>query len=462
VDDQNWFAVRTLFWILAAAAVFLPMRWSILSFILISHIDVTTSTFESATSVGFENSVRTVVLPTLLFIRFSRGRLLNLRWNAPVVLWVLLTLYAAAACLWTPFQLSGVKMIGYMYCYLVLGAVFLDGWNRGVVTPSLIAAALWLSLLMGVVQTYALGNQFGKWAPGLEDERFTSFCSPQLFGAFILAMMSILFVTSRQRLWAVCLHGLGGFSGIVLCGSRYVFLGSLVLVLIVVVSHVVRQPTAKKHAARVIAGMAGLIVGTFLLAGVLYADQENRISQLVATVLEGKSPLDNIGTLVWRRAVYDQTWTALVHRGPAELAVGSGTSSGALAVIGWDRRYLEASIDANRVVHNELLRVIFEWGFIGLAFFVAFLGCVIRMFVHLAVSRRIMPAYAFLSLLPTVILGCCSENILAGSASPAGVGFLLSMMYGICYQQRRSAQSVLIDRSRTVVEVGSHPQLSGA
>jgi O-antigen ligase len=295
---------------------------------------------------------------------------------------------------------------------------------------------------MAAVQTYALGNQFGKSFPGLEDERFTSFCSPQLFGAFLLATMSILFVTSRQSIWAVCIHGFGGFSGIVLCGSRYVFLGSLVLVLIVVVSHVVRQPTAQKHAARVIAGMAGLVVGTFLLAGVLYADQENRISQLVATVLEGESPLDNIGTLVWRRAVYDQTWTALAHRGPAELAIGSGTSSGALAVIGWDRRYLETSIDANRVVHNELLRVIFEWGFTGLALFVAFLVYMIRLFFRLAVRNRIMPAYAFLALLPTVILGCCSENILAGSASPAGVGFLLSMMYGICYEHRRIAQTL--------------------
>jgi hypothetical protein len=456
VDDQSWLAVRILFWILACATLLLPMRWSILSFILVSHIDVTSSTFESASSVGFENSVRTVVLPTLLFIRFSRGRLLKFSWNAPVVLWTLLTAYAAAACLWTPFQLSGLKMVGYMYCYLVLGAVFLDAWNRGALNPSVIVCALWLSLLMAAVQPYVLGNQFGKSAPGLEDERFTSFCSPQLFGAFLLAVLSILFVTSRLSLWASVVNGVGGFSGILLSGSRYVFLGSLLLVVIVIASHVVRQPTFRKRTSRVFAGMVGLLLGAIVIGGVLYEDQENRISQLAMTVVEGKSPLDNIGTLVWRRAVYDQAWTAITHRGPAELAFGSGTSSGALAVIGWDRRYLETSIDANRVVHNELLRVIFEWGFCGLALFIAFLVSVSRMFLRLALSQRVMPAYAFLSLLPTVILGCCSENILAGSASPAGVGFLLSMMYGICYEHRRLKVVPQSVGSRASIEVASH------
>jgi O-antigen ligase len=241
-----------------------------------------------------------------------------------------------------------------------------------------------------------------------------------------------------------------------LCGSLYVFLGSLMLVVIVIASHVVRQPTSRKRAARVVAGMAGLLVGALLLAWVLYAEQENRISQLVATVIEGNSPLDNIGTLVWRRAIYDQTWTGLVHRGPLELAVGSGTSSGALAVIGWDRRYLETSIDANRVVHNELLRVIFEWGFAGLVLFVAFLVYVIRLFVRLAIDHRIMPAYAFLSLLPMVIIGCCIENILAGSASPAGVGILLSMMYGISYQKGGIIQGRRALRCAALIEVPSH------
>jgi len=454
MDDQSWIAVRIVFWIVALAAALLPMKWSLLSFILISHIDVTTSSFESATSVGFENSVRTVVLPTLLFLRFSRGRLSNLHRNTPVLLWSLLTLYAAASCLWTPFHLSGIKMIGYMYSYLVLGAVFLDGWGRRVLTPNIIVASLWLSLLMAAVQTYVLGNQFGKLSPGLEDDRFTSFCSPQVFGAFLLSMMSIIFVTSRLSAWVASFHGIAGFVGIVLCGSRYIFLGSLMLAVIVIASHVIRQPTIRKRSARVLAGAVGLLIGTIALGGVLYVDQENRIAQLAATVLEGKSPLESIGTLVWRRAVYDQTLTTLVQRSPSELAIGSGTSSGALAVIGWDRRYLETSIDANRVVHNELLRVIFEWGFVGLALFVGFLVCIVRMFMKLAVSQRIMPAYAFLSLLPTVILGCCSENILAGSASPVGVGFLLSMMYGISYARGNSPDLDSVQRS--AVAAGLH------
>jgi O-antigen ligase len=198
--------------------------------------------------------------------------------------------------------------------------------------------------------------------------------------------------------------------------------------------------------------MFGLLAGSGIMVGILYTDPDNRISQLGAMIIEGKSPLENIGTLVWRRGIYDQAWSLLSHRGPVELTFGSGTSSGALAVLGWDRRYTEDRIDANRVVHNELLRIAVEWGFLGLILFGAFVTFVIRMFVRMAVRHRIMPAYAFLALLPTVILGCCSENILAGSASPAGVGFLLSMMYGISYAQRRP---VLI-AARESFEIESH------
>jgi O-antigen ligase len=257
-----------------------------------------------------------------------------------------------------------------------------------------------------------------------------------LFGAFLLASASILLITSRQRFATMCLHACGAFLGIILCGSRYVFLGSLLFVVIVAMSHIVRQPTLKKKTARIVMAMAGVLVGGATMTAVLYADPENRISQLVTMVAEGQSPLENIGTLVWRRGIYDQTLSMLSHRGFKELSFGSGTSSGALAVLGWDRRYSEERIDANRVVHNEILRVTFEWGVVGLILFTAFVIGLIRLFLRLTTQDRIIPAYAFLALLPTVILGCCSENILAGSASPAGVGFLLSLTYGLSYARR--------------------------
>ena len=427
--------VRALFWLLAAFAALLPMRWALLSYILLSHIDITTSAYASATNVGFENTFKTVVVPTIMGLRFARGWIGYFRTSRLAVLWLLVTVYATLACIWTPFVLPGFKLVAYLYCYLILGAVFLEGWNRGQVTPRFVALALWISLSMAVVQTYLLGNFYGTSPDGLDVDRFTSFCSPQTFGAFLLAALSILFVTSRLSLRDRLLHGAGGFIGIGLSGSRYVFIGTLFLLPIVWASHYFRRPPGPARATWIVAGMASAVLAVGATGIVVLAVPDNRISQLVTMTLEGRSPLDNVGTFIWRMGIYEQAWTQLRQREPGELVFGSGTSSGALAVLGWDRRYHEDSIDANRVMHNEILRVMFEWGALGLLLFGLFTVVLARQFIH-ALRDRVIPAYAFVALLPTIILGCLTENILASAASPAGVGFSLVLFYGISYQQR--------------------------
>jgi hypothetical protein len=433
MDDHGMLLIRVLFWSLAVGSAVLPMRWALLGFILLSHIDITSSSYASATNIGTENAIKTVVLPSLLFARFAWRRE-DPRGSVPLWLWILLITYAAVACLWSPFQLSGIKMVAYMYCYLVAGACFLEGWKRNELTPNLIAVALWTSLLMAVFQTYVLGNEYGR-LPGFSDDRLTSFCSPQQFGAFLLAMLSILFVTARHSLRIMVLNGLAGFCGIILCGSRYVFLGSLFLLPIVWISHVVRHVNSRVRLARLGGGIAILFVGLSLFGVFITAEPDNRISQLVTMTVGGQSPLENIGTVVWRRGIYEQVLKGLSDRGPLELVFGTGTSSGAKAVLGWDRRYFEDRVDANRVVHNEFLRVIFEWGIVGIALFCWF-GAVVILLFWKAARHRVVPAYAFLALLPTIVLGCLSENVLAGSALPGGVGFSLALFYGWSYFQR--------------------------
>jgi hypothetical protein len=454
VDSQTIFLLRIAFWILATGTLISPMRWSLFCFIVISQIDITSSTFDSATAIGVENGVKTVLLPTIMFLRFSRGRLSGVLGNRPVVLWLLLTFYAAVSCAWTPFQVSGLKMVGYLYCYVILGAVFWDGWRRGELTPSLIGGSLWVFLFSAATQTYLLGNEYGRSLPGFHDDRFTTFCSPQFFGASLLALLSVLLITERQSFWSKGLHALGGFGGIILSGSRYAFLGSLALLLIVWRGHIARHPGGRARSRPLAVGMVVLLLGVCSFGVFLRVDPTNRINQLVTMIADGKSPLDNIGTLLWRRGIYEQAWNNLSQRGPAELILGSGTSSGALAVLGWDLRYSENRVDANRVIHNEILRVLFEWGFVGLFLFVAFVISIIRFFLHSTITQQIIPAYAFLAFLPTLLLGFLSENILAGASSPAGVGILISMMYGVAYSDRScpiSRKAVLERSSRSQV-----------
>jgi O-antigen ligase len=349
-----------------------------------------------------------------------------------MTLWAVLIGWAALGVLWSPFQLSGIKMIGYLICYPVLAAVLLEGWQRRALSPGLLASALWLSLLLGAVQTWALGNWYGK-LPGMNDDRFTSFCTPQTYAAFIASILSVLLITQRLSLPSRLIHWSGALAGLLLTGSRYVFIGALGMVVVVSVGYILQEASQQGRLRRLaIAVGAMLVVGA---AGTAYftATSTSRIGELLRILAEGDSPFERMGTLVWRRGIYDQAWQRLASRDPLAMTVGSGTSSGASIVLGYDLRYDENRVDANRVVHNEILRALYEWGIVGALLFISVLAALAWYFVRAALKERIQPAYAFLSLLPTLILGCLSENILAGSSSPAGVGLLISLTYGVAY-----------------------------
>src|SRR6202047_3441974 len=86
---------RVLFWVCAAGVLFLPMRWSLFCFILASHMDITSLTFNSATAVGFENTIRIAGLPTLLLLRTGFVSLKETAWTWPQKIWLALMAYAA-------------------------------------------------------------------------------------------------------------------------------------------------------------------------------------------------------------------------------------------------------------------------------------------------------------------------------------------------------------------------------
>ena len=98
--------------------------------------------------------------------------------------------------------------------------------------------AVWLSFLLAAVQTYVLGNPFGS-PPKLiiEQARFTTFSAPQSYAAFLVSAAAvILFVPSKMtwrhdRLLTV-VTGIGIATGLVLVGSRYVFIGASMMLLV--------------------------------------------------------------------------------------------------------------------------------------------------------------------------------------------------------------------------------------
>ena len=81
-----------LYVILFVATVIAPLRWSIISFLLLSNIDLGSL----SASIGLLNTAKAMVLPVYLLWRF-RAYAGHERIRSAPVAWLLLTLYVAIA-----------------------------------------------------------------------------------------------------------------------------------------------------------------------------------------------------------------------------------------------------------------------------------------------------------------------------------------------------------------------------
>ena len=104
MPDEALLVARALFWVFAAGVFLLPMRWSLFCFILAAHMDITSLTFNSATAVGFENTIRIVGLPALLLLRTGFAPLKDMTRTLPQKIWLGLIVYAAIAGFWGGFR----------------------------------------------------------------------------------------------------------------------------------------------------------------------------------------------------------------------------------------------------------------------------------------------------------------------------------------------------------------------
>ena len=414
---------RVLFWVFAAGVVLLPMRWSLFCFILAAHMDITSLTFNSATAVGFENTIRIGALPLLLLLRTGFAPLKDITWTLPQKIWLGLVVYAAIAGAWSGFPLAAIKMVAYLITYFVLFLIFCSAWSEGWIDMGLLRLVAWSVIALAVLQTFVLGDEWG----GLE-ERFTSFSTPQYFAAFLVAVLAIL-IFSGEKGWfhyATC----GGLMlTIVFSGSRYVFV-SMVALLIIACFQVVSghgslkwRPNLRKMLVTLALAAAGIGI---LVSYLPY----NRIDELVWAASDDDSTVEDVGTLAWRIGIYEDIVEHLEKRTGPELFLGSGTSSGAALMLNHDPdHYDRDGIDANRVLHSEFLRALYEWGILGLGLLLAFLIATTAGFVKKITADGGGAALAFAGALPSIVMGLAIENILAGAASAGGVGILLAMTF---------------------------------
>jgi hypothetical protein len=415
---------RVLFWVFAAGVMLLPTRWSLFCFILAAHMDITSLTFNSATAIGFENTVRIGGLPLLLLLRTGFAPLKDITWTLPQKIWLGLVVYAAIAGAWSGFPLAAVKMVAYLVTYFLLFLIFCSAWSEGRIDVGLLRLVAWSVIALAVLQTFVLGDEWG----GLE-ERFTSFSTPQYFAAFLVAVLAIL-IFSGEKGWfhyATC----GGLMlTIVFSGSRYVFVSMVALVIIAcfrVVSGGHESLKWKPNLRKMLVTLAVAAAGIAILVSYL---PYNRIDELVWAASDDDSTVEDVGTFAWRLGIYEDILEHLEKRTGPELFFGSGTSSGAALMLNHDPdHYDREGIDANRVLHSEFLRALYEWGVLGLGLLLAFVVATTAGFVKKIAADGGGAALAFAGALPSIVMGLAIENILAGAASAGGVGILLAMTF---------------------------------
>jgi O-Antigen ligase len=428
IGHQTLLVAHVLFWLFAVGTAALPVRWSIVSYLLLVQFDLTGSAFYSSEFVGWENAVKIVLVPTLLFLRLKPIKLGDSVVAKLARVWLCFAVYAAIAVLWSPYRLSGVKMLGYLYAYSVLFLVFTAVWRTGWLTAGSLMLVLWASLLFAVIQTYALGNDYGSFSANVNgamdfEWRFTTFTGAQSFAAFLLCFFVLLLFRERWN-FSVILSSLAAIGGIVLTGSRSIFLGLAWVLLLgsVILAKRSGKPLNLGQIAKRMALSAALLLA--VAAVVLHELPENRLNQMLSAAVTSDNSLQDVGTFVWRFTLYQKTLDELTHRSPKTLLVGTGTSSAADLVV--ETGFFNASnVDPNRALHDEFLRSTYEWGIIGLLLLLWFLFYAISISIRLIQRYESKEAWAFLAIAVPLLISLAIENFLADSASPGGVAYNL-------------------------------------
>jgi hypothetical protein len=415
-----------LFWALACGVVFLPLRWALLCLLLAAHVSVIEPGFWATESVSWSNAVEALALPTVLLFRMTRFRMPEVRWAFSAKVWMALVIYATVSIIWSPYRLSGLKMVAYLLGWFVWFLVMDFAWRRGVLDGHLITAALWAALILACFQTYLLGDP-----EEAETLQFTSFTAAAPFATFLLSCLAfLLFQRHKSELRVPSI--IACLVGVVLTADRTALI-SLGFLVIVWFLHL-RGVMGKASGFRLTRTIPALLVFALVFLGfraiMAQAMPDNRLNELLQFGTRQVAAVEEIGTAAGRLELYERTWSELSGRSFRDLLVGSGTSSGGDLASQWEKD-LETGLDPNRTVHNELLRALYEWGLIGLAIAVALIGLLIKGAWRDAVRGGLTPAFAILALIPTALALLITGNPLAGPGSAAGVGLLLILTYGL-------------------------------
>jgi hypothetical protein len=413
-----------LFAILFSIAIFAPLRWSIVAYIMLSAVDF----YSGDNSIGIMNAMKGIGYPIVLLWRLKlyagHGKVVL----APVA-WLLLVVYAGIASFWSLFPLSAAKLTVEMLGSFLICLAFMRATKAGYLTPSSVLVPATIGVLaIGILRMVFLPN----W--GDSPYRFTGFTTAQGYASLLAALFAMALgartLHSVVR-WLVCVTL---FAAVVLDGSRIYVIG-LILSTIVALLVSYSKPWLKLvGVACIVLLVVGLVAEKDILLQIISQGARlNRVADAIKAVYEGNMRSAGAGTYVFRKNLYQRAFKAIGESSLLELTFGHGTSNGRLL-----RGTLVRGVgDPNRAVHNEWLRILYEWGGVGLGLWFVFIFSMI-LYAFQGVRRdRLGHARPLLIFIPAFLGGFSTENVLAGAGHAENIGFvLLAALAAVSHRKR--------------------------
>jgi O-antigen ligase len=413
-----------------------PLRISLLAYLVTAHLSLSDPNLASATTMGIENALRVIILPTVLLLRTRFAGFKLVKSNLAFLVWIVFGLYVVIASFWSPFQLSAIKQIGYMYNYTVGLFVFAYAYQKDkTATYRIISWSLLLAIGLAFLQTFILGNLYSNVST-----RLTSFRGAQSFGLYLAIMFAVILSFPHEQArrsfvprWVMILSMM---LALFLNGSRSGFLAFL----LIIACSTMLWPLARRSLRGKLIPMAMAILLTvtvmvsFLFIEMFssgYADafQSNRLLQVLGLARDDAT-LEDIGTARFRIQMYQTILLRMNELSTSKIVFGNGTASvGELIALGYYRyRGFDAfTIDANRIAHNEFLRAIYEWGIVGSVLFMLLLITLLAGSLKIARKAKNIESYTLVGALLATILLFMTQNIFAASSAPTGSALILCM-----------------------------------
>lgn len=414
--------------VLIPVAVFAPLRVALIAWLLMANFDASGSSFQSASSVGIVNAIKVSVVPVVLIWRMRHyGLKASGASDLPWRLWMVLVLYAAIAVLPSPYPLGGVKLIVNMATVPLVLVALSKAFRNRLISPRSLAMCLVICLGIAALQTYVFGGtQTDTAISEFGTGRFTSFVSPQAFAALMTAFLAVglFWRESPNTLRAVIVAG--AVVALVLTGSRTWFLGALFTLALFFCWRLVQG----KIGAPVAVGCVTVSCLLIFSQGLPQSLAQYRTLATVEAFVTGTvgSNPSVVGTFDFRREVYATIVADLGRSSPAETAFGHGSASAAEAAA-QVLRYREGVTDPNRIVHNEWLRALYEWGVIGLLILAAVCVFLLAATVSRFAVTRSASALAAIAYVLAFGVALFTENVLGGAGSGAIIG--LGLVLGV-------------------------------